>query len=114
LHRSVDCRRIGILKEEAALEFAVILIFDAYGESALIGDNRGQLPSIRKFPRYSLLLGNWDFPHRTEHETILCAEQGKSTSGVEVQRVQLLLEGSALIDSFAESIGRLKQQTVGV
>lgn len=107
-------RSVGILKEEAALEFAVVLIFDADREPALVGNDGGQLPAIHRLPRKSFMLRNRKFPHRTEYEPVFRAEQRQTSSGVKVQRIQLLFEGRALVDCFAEGIGRLEQKSVRV
>src|ERR1700722_4724704 len=101
---AVDRRRVGVLKEKAAFEFSVVLIFDAYRETALVSDDRRQLPAIRKLARDSFLFRDRQLPHRTEYEAVLGAQEREAASGIEVKGIQLLLKRSALVDGFAERV----------
>src|SRR5579863_7480574 len=73
-NRASLIRRVGVLKEEAALQLRVILVLNSDGESALVSDDGGELPAIGNLSGKPLLLRNGEFPHRTEHKAVLGAQ----------------------------------------
>src|SRR5579864_9091317 len=107
-----NLRRIDHFEIEAALKLAVVLGLNSYWESALVRHDSRYPPSVHNLPRYPVVLWYRQLPVGTKNKAVARVQKRQSSGGAGVQRIQNILKRRALVNRFAESIGRLEQQTI--